>query len=101
MKRYQFFFIFLILLSVFYFENAFTENLEIKSKNIILDKNKATSIFKDEVDGVKSILENSGLLAPFITNANAKVKDRISIRDDRTFAVSNHNYLLLNNSNLI
>ncbi len=41
--------IFIILISLFFNNIVFSENLLIESKNISLDKNKETSIFQDEV----------------------------------------------------
>ena len=41
--------IIILFIVFFYTQNLFAENIKISAKNIILDKNKNSSIFKDEV----------------------------------------------------
>ena len=95
--------LYIFLLSVFIFQFAAAENLNIKSKNISIDKNSKLAIFKDEVvakDGKNNILKTE--FAEYSKELKIlKSKGKTTIVTSEGFNVSGKNFIFDNLNKII
>ena len=93
----------ILLLSLFFFQTLSAENLNIKSKNITLDKNSKITIFKD---GVEAIDENKNILKTNYAEYNKDLKylkseGKTSIITSEGYNISGRNIIFDNSNKLI
>ena len=93
----------ILLLSLFFFQTLSAENLNIKSKNITLDKNTKITIFKD---GVEAVDENKNILKTNYAEYNKDLKylrseGKTSIITSEGYNISGENIIFDNSNKLI